>query len=135
FGDDVKVAGGIGDRRTADVVGQSEIERVLPRGRQSHELDRGGMLQKFLDQGYVELGVFGTEEKGDARRLTLDDRVIDLVDVLEVHKDIVRGGGERSIGGVHKVWCDQTRPEQSARLVRPSLSVRIEWVGKSPEHI
>jgi hypothetical protein len=50
FGDEVKVAGGIGCHGAADVVGEGEIEGVPAGGSEAHQLHRDSVLEKLFDQ-------------------------------------------------------------------------------------
>lgn len=89
LGDDMKVAGGIGHHRTTQIVGEGEIEGVPAGGGQAHELRRGRALHQLLDQGRVQFGLPGTQQQREADRLAANDREVNLMNVLEIHKDVV----------------------------------------------
>ena len=101
FGDDVKVAGGIGCHGPANIVGEGEIEGVPASGSEAHQLDRDSVLEKLFDQGSLEFCLPRPYQQCEADRFVPDDRQVNLMDILEINEHMVHRGSKVG-GGRHK---------------------------------
>ena len=103
LGHDVKTAGGIGRHGAADVVGEDEVEGIPAGGSKTHQLHRGGVLEKLFDQGHLDLRLPRAYQQREADGLAADDVEVNLMDVLEINEDMVYRGWETSGRGGHTV--------------------------------
>jgi hypothetical protein len=70
-------------------VGEGEIEGVLSRSGEAHELDGCRVFHEFLDQGGIQFGLPGTQQQREADGLGAEQRRVNLMDILEIYKDVV----------------------------------------------
>lgn len=102
LGNDVKVAGGVAGHGAAHVIGERKIKRVFAGGGKAHQLRRDSMLEKFFDQGNIELSLPRAYQQGEGDSLASDDREINLMHVLEINEDVVYPRWEIIGNGWHK---------------------------------
>src|SRR5215510_3766741 len=98
----MKVAGGVASHGAADVVGEREIKGVFACRSEAHQLHRDGVLEKFFDQGNIELRLPRAYQQCERDSLASDDREINLMDVLEINEDVVYPRWKIGGNGWHK---------------------------------
>ena len=89
LGDDVKIAGRIGGHGAANVVDEGEIKGVSTTGSETHQLHRGGVSQKFFDQGYIELRLSWSQQQREVCGFAAKDGQVDLGNILKIHEDVI----------------------------------------------
>src|SRR6184192_2855687 len=87
LGNDVKAAGGAGQRGAAQVIGEGKIERVPAGGGQPHQLHGGGVLPELFNDGDIELLFFRSQQQGEVDGLAPDNLQVEAADVFKINQD------------------------------------------------
>ena len=67
------------------------------------------MLQKLFDQGHIELRLPRSQQQREADGLASDDRKVNLMDILEINKDVVYRGGRSGVAVGIKFYAARLR--------------------------